>query len=355
MHAVEKMMFTGKKPWWYGNSAQQNAVGVDLGEGPVTSAEAIAAAGLDWEVAKTPAYYKVNEDYQEADNEKFLIRTTDHSVLGRCTDQYEVFQNREAFTFMDSLVNEGDLLYHTAGSLEEGRRVWILAQTPDSWQIARKSGANNTHHAFLLVAIGHDGKSSVNIMPTDVRAECANTVGYAEDIAQKQNLMFRIPHKGDVLQKLELASTAIEVMQGESDERRRILQEFAQNSMTTDEFVDFAVEVFLGLDGAKAKVKGEVAAFYEKATDRSRVIMENKVAKATDLFHNGFGNEGNTSYDALQAFTEYFDHFDLNHVKNQVEKGKRAARAVRNSWLGDGAAKKNLAYKKLAKRTKVLA
>ena len=106
MHAVEKMMFTGKKPWWYGNAAQQNAVGVDLGEGPVTSAEAIAAAGLDWEVAKTPAYYKVNDDYQEADNEKFLIRTTDHSVLGRCTDQYEVFQNREAFTFMDSLVNE---------------------------------------------------------------------------------------------------------------------------------------------------------------------------------------------------------------------------------------------------------
>ena len=75
MHAVEKMMFTGKKPWWYGNSAQGNAVGVDLGEGAVTSAEAIAAAGLDWEVAKTPAYYKVANDYQEADNEKFLIRT----------------------------------------------------------------------------------------------------------------------------------------------------------------------------------------------------------------------------------------------------------------------------------------
>jgi len=84
------------------------------------------------------------------------------------------------------------------------------------------------------------------------------------------------------------------------------------------------------------------------------VMMKNKVEKATDLFHNGFGNEGNSSYDALQAFTEYFDHFDLNHVKDKITKGKRAAKAVQNSWMGDGAAKKNLAYKKLAKRVKVL-
>ena len=29
-HNVEKMMFTGKKPWWYGNQHQDAAVGVDL-------------------------------------------------------------------------------------------------------------------------------------------------------------------------------------------------------------------------------------------------------------------------------------------------------------------------------------
>tara|TARA_R110002020_G_scaffold35297_1_gene106656 strand:- start:2136 stop:3203 length:1068 start_codon:yes stop_codon:yes gene_type:complete len=354
MHNVEKMMFTGKKPWWYGNRAQGNAVGVDLGEGAVTSSEAIASAGLDWEVSKSQAYYKVNDEYKEADNERFIIRSSDHSVLGRCTEQYEVFQNRDAFNFMDSLVKEGDLLYHTAGSLEEGRNVWILAQTPDSWKIKRLSGRENTHHAFLLVVIGHDGKSSVSIMPTDIRAECANTVGYAESIAEKQNMMFRVPHKGDILQKLELASTAIDTMRGESDERRRILQELAQNSMNNDEFIDFSLEVFLGLDGSKANIKKEVSKFYEDSTERSRVIMQNKVSKATDLFHNGFSNEGNTSYDALQAFTEYFDHFDLNHVKNNVEKGKRAARAVKNSWMGDGAEKKNLAYKKLAKRVNVV-
>lgn len=355
MHAVEKMMFTGKKPWWYGNASQGNAVGVDLGTGPVTSAEAIAAAGLDWDVAKTEAYYRVEEEYKEAKNEKFLIRLSDSSVLGRCTDQYELFQNREAFTFLDTLVDEGELLYHTAGSLEEGKRVWILAQTPDTWKIKRKSGVENTHHAFLLTSIGHDGKSSINIMPTDVRAECANTVGYAQSEASKENLMFRIPHKGDITSKLSLAANAIEVMRGESDERRRILQAFAQDSMTQDEFIDFATGVFLSIDGGRQATLTGINLFYDNARGRSKVIMQNKVAKVTDLFHNGYGSEGNTSYDALQAFTEYFDHFDLGHVKNQVEKGKRAAKAVRNSWMGDGANKKNLAYKKLTKRVGISA
>ena len=154
MHAVEKMMFTGKKPWWYGNSAQGNAVGVDLGEGAVTSAEAIAAAGLDWEVAKTPAYYKVADDYQEADNEKFLIRTSDNSVLGRCTDAYELFQNREAFTFLDNLVTNGDLLYHTAGSLEEGdesgflHRLQTLGRSVESLALTIR-----TMHSCLLLLV----------------------------------------------------------------------------------------------------------------------------------------------------------------------------------------------------------
>jgi len=355
-HNVEKMMFTGKKPWWYGNQHQEAAVGVDLGEGPVTSAEAIAAAGLDWDVSKTASYFFTNEsNYIEVPDQKFLVRTSDNTVLGRCTDQYQLFQNREAFTFLDGLVDSGDLLYHTAGSLEEGKRVFILAQTPDTWTITRKSGATNTHHAFLLTSIGHDGKSSINMMPTDVRAECANTVGYAESTASKQNLMFRIPHKGDVLEKLELASNAIQIIRGESDERRRVLQEFAQQSMTQDEFIDFAIEVFLGLDGTKKEMKKIIASFYEDAPKRSQVIMKNKVYTATGLFHNGYGNEGNSSYDALQAFTEYFDHFDLNHVKDKVEKGKRAAKAVTNAWMGDGAQKKNLAYKKLAERAKVLA
>ena len=42
------------------------------------------------------------------------------------TDRYKVVQNAEAFAFTDELLGRG-VRYETAGSLQDGRRVWILA------------------------------------------------------------------------------------------------------------------------------------------------------------------------------------------------------------------------------------
>jgi phage/plasmid-like protein (TIGR03299 family) len=357
-HNVEKCMFTGKKPWWFGNQHQQDAIGVDLGEGPVTSKEAIMAAGLDWNVAKVRLGYQVAGDgpdevlFQPAANHCALLRDSDMSLLGVATDDYQPLQNREAFEFLDRLVEEGDLLYHTAGSLEGGQRVWILAQTPMGWTIRRRSGALNHHHAFLNCMLGHNGKASLMLMPTDIRVECANTAGFAQNQAEKESLIFRIPHRGDVEAKLGLAIKALEVMVGESEERRRVLQELAQHAMTTDEFVDFATSIFLGLDGEQSEIEEAVAKFYEKATDRSKTMMENKVADVARLFVRGIGAEGDSGYDALNAWTEYFDHFDIDGIKSKVDRGLKAAKAVASSWVGAGAERKALVYKRLAMRVR---
>ncbi len=355
MHQVEKMVFTGRKPWWYGNSAQRGAVGVDLGENAITSDVAMKTAGLDWDVTKAasavmdPTLTNVEGEpmWRAVPNESFLVRSSDGSVLGRCSDQYEVFQNSEAFAFLDQLSMQGDLLYHTAGSLDGGKRVWILAQSPFTMSIQRKSGAVNKHHAFLLCMIGHDGKSSINLMLTDVRAECANTCAYADSRANDSGVNFRIPHKGDIKGKIGIAALALSRLEVETEERRRVLQSLAQTAITTDSMIDFATSIFLGLDGEQKEVDEQVKAFYTEATDRSKTLMENKVAAVTKLFIKGQGNEGDSAYDALQAFTEYFDHFDLGHIKDKIEKGKRAARVVQSSWIGAGAERKALVYKRL--------
>ena len=51
------------------------------------------------------------------------------------TDRYKVIQNEEAFAFTDALLGEG-VRYETAGSLQEGRRVWLLARLPREYIIA---------------------------------------------------------------------------------------------------------------------------------------------------------------------------------------------------------------------------
>lgn len=366
-HNVEKMMFTGKRPWWYGNSAQEGAVGVDLGEDAVTSERAMNAAGLNFRVELATAGFRLEKPpittpapfalrpapapkWTGVENDRYLVRSDTGTTLGHCSKGYVPFQNAEGFEFLDSLVETGDLLYHTAGSLEGGKRVWILAQTPTSWTIKRKSGAENTHHAFLLAMLGHTGDVGINLMATDVRAECANTCGFADTRAEGENLIFRIPHRGNIRAKLDLAAVAIETMADQSAERREVLQALAQTAMNTDDFLDFATSIFLGLDGDEKEIEEAVAKFYADGTDREKTIMENKVAKVAECFLVGQGNEGDSAYDALQGFTEFFDHFDLDHIKNKIARGKRAAKVVSSSWVGAGAERKSLVYKRLATR-----
>ena len=57
------------------------------------------------------------------------LRETDNQVLGVVSDRYKVVQNEEAFAFTDELLGEG-VTYETAGSLQNGRRTWILAKLP---------------------------------------------------------------------------------------------------------------------------------------------------------------------------------------------------------------------------------
>jgi phage/plasmid-like protein (TIGR03299 family) len=362
-HNVEKMMFTGRKsPWWYGNTMQGTAVGTNLGDDAVTSEMAMKAADLDWLVNKRQGgwvagtwsedgkTFTPSEEWAVAKGQAFLVRDKDNSMLGRCTDEYQEFQNAEAFEFMDGIVKDGNLLYHTAGSLEEGRRVWILAQTPTSWTIKRKSGAEDKHHAFLNCMLGHSGHDGISLMPTDVRVVCANTAGFADMRAEKENLVFRIPHRGDIKGKLALAAKAIEVLAEQSIERREVLQGMAQAAMNTEEFIDFATSIFLWLDGNEGEVEEAVKKFYEKASPLSKTKMENKVAAVTSKFISGIGNEGNTMYDAVQGFSEYFDHFDIGSIQDKVKAGKKAAAAVRSSWLGAGAKRKALVYKRLHER-----
>lgn len=360
-HNVEKMMFTGKKPWWYGNQSQGSAVGVDLGANAVTSEVAIKEAGLDWEVIMAQAGFQDgrtfdvdgNPVWHKAGKHRLLVRDFDLAVLGPCSgDHYKPIQNREAFDFLDSFVADGRLLYHTAGSLEGGKRVWILAQTPESWTVRRRSGRENRHHDFLLNILGHDGKFGYRLLGTDVRAECANTVGMALDEAASSFLSFNIGHTGDVKAKMKLASTALQKMAEVAPQRRAMLQALAQAAMSNDEFLDFATSIFLGLDGEREEVDEALAAFHTDATDAEKKRMAKRVAPMVKLFSDGQGAEGDSAYDALQAVTEYFDHFDIGEVRNRIEAGKKAAKAVTSSWLGIGAERKALAMKRLVERVR---
>ena len=114
---VESMFYVREKPW--------HGLGTEVKKAP-TSADALVYAGLDWTVIQKNVY---TEDGILISGYKVNTRSIDNAALGIVSDRYKVVQNKDAFQFTDDLLGEG-VTYETAGALQGGRKVWMLARMP---------------------------------------------------------------------------------------------------------------------------------------------------------------------------------------------------------------------------------
>lgn len=133
-------MFYVRETPWHGLGTRVNEA--------LNSKEALIAAGLNWNVVQEPIYTEIEE---LVEGYKANIRDVDRKVLGVVTDRYKIVQNQEAFAFTDELLGEG-VRYETAGSLQGGRRVWLLAHLPQEYII---SGERIS--PYLVFFNSHDG------------------------------------------------------------------------------------------------------------------------------------------------------------------------------------------------------
>lgn len=185
---VETMFYTREKPW--------HGLGTRVVEAPA-SEEALRLAGLDWKVMQEPIY---TEDRMEIPGYKANVRDVDHKILGVVTDRYRVIQNREAFAFTDALLGSG-VRYETAGALQEGRKVWLLARLPHEYII---SGERIS--PYLVFSNTHDGSGAVKVAVTPVRVVCNNTLNLALQTAKRSWSMI---HTGNIRGKIREAADTL--------------------------------------------------------------------------------------------------------------------------------------------------
>lgn len=179
---VESMFYVRETPW--------HGLGTKVMNAP-TSETALTLAGLDWNVIQKTIE---TEDGVPIPGFKANVRDTDKKVLGVVTDRYKVVQNTEAFSFTDDLLGEG-VTYETAGSLLEGRRIWLLAKLPQRYII---SGDEIT--PYLVFMNSHDGTGSIKVAMTPIRVVCNNTLNLALSTAKRY---WSANHTGDICGKLE--------------------------------------------------------------------------------------------------------------------------------------------------------
>ena len=185
---VETMFYTRTAPW--------HGLGTRVLEAPTSSA-ALSLAGLDWKVVQKPV---ITAEGLFISGFKANVRDRDSQVLGVVSDRYKVVQNEDAFAFTDELLGEG-VTYETAGSLQNGRRTWILAKLPQRYIIR-----GDEIDPYLVFMNSHDGTGAIKAAMTPVRVVCQNTLNLALSTARRS---WSTIHTGDIHGKLQDARNTL--------------------------------------------------------------------------------------------------------------------------------------------------
>lgn len=294
---------TGKASMFYIDEVPWHGLGKKL-SGPATSAEAIRAAGLDWKVNKRELYVNQGRRYSKAEGWHAVTRPgtgkePQHVVLGVVGNEYTPLQNSEAFAFFDNIVGKGSAIYHTAGALGKGERVWILAKLPDCIRVV----GDDVTDKYLLLSNSHDGSSAVQVKFTPVRVVCNNTL----TLALSQGDTIRIPHTRDVREMLRQAEQALGIINHGYTRIAEVFQAMANVQINSEKVRGYLEKVF-------PFPKDPYDLYGHRRALDSRALAEY-------LFDQGKGNRqqgvSGTLWAAYNGVTELIDHRDTKRSPDQ--------------------------------------
>ena len=223
---VESMFYVRETPW--------HGLGTRVKEAP-SSKDALIYAGLDWKVIQEPVY---TESQELIEGYKANVRDSDRRVLGVVTDRYKVIQNEEAFAFTDALLGEG-VRYETAGSLQGGKKVWMLARMPHEYIITGERIS-----PYLLFSNTHDGSGAIKVALTPIRVVCNNTLNLELSTAKRSWSMI---HTGDIQGKLQEAKDTLLLADRYMDSLGKEFENLRMKSMTDKQVMEY-IEVLLPVE-----------------------------------------------------------------------------------------------------------
>lgn len=271
---VESMFYTRKKPW--------HGLGTKVEEAP-TSADALYLAGLDWKVVQEHIFTETGDTIL---GYKVNVRDSDRKVLGVVSERYKIIQNSEAFAFTDTLLGNG-VRYETAGSLQDGRRVWLLARLPREYIIAGERIS-----PYLVFSNSHDGSGAVKVALTPIRVVCNNTLNLALDTARRSWFMV---HTGNIRDKIQEAKDTLFMAEEYMDSLGKEFERLRRQKVTDGQVREY-VEQLLPMEKNASTVQS-------KNIKNLREDMMCRYYDAPDL--QGIGNN---AYRFINAVSDFATH-----------------------------------------------
>ena len=299
------MFYVGETPW--------HKLGTKL-DNPATAQEALEAAHLNYTVERCPILsLSRSNKLKDVLNHYATIRSDTEEVLGLVGSRYEIIQNRDAFSFFDALVGLDQAIYHTAGALGKGERIWILAKLPDYIRV----GKNDVVEKFLLLTNSHDGSSLACAKLTPIRVVCSNTLSAALDGSEQE---VRIRHTPNAPAKLEEAHKLLGLTNKLYEDLGAIFNRMALSQLSERQLIEYV----------NALIPSNPDAENHARTEKARNIIRN-----LHEFGQGAEMSKGTLWGAYNAVAEYTDH--INRTEND-------SKQLKNIWFGSGERLKRRAF-----------
>jgi len=169
-HRINSIGYYGEEPW--------HGLGTKV-PARADSETMIKAAGLDWRVEKRPIR-GARLDAKGRPVKYEIIRRArtpkEYDIpLAHATRKYHLLQNEEAFQFFEPIVGKKAAIFETAGALDDGERLWVMAKLPKEIKVLGDDIVNK----YLLLSNSHNAKGAITIKFTPIRVVCHNTLSMA--------------------------------------------------------------------------------------------------------------------------------------------------------------------------------
>jgi phage/plasmid-like protein (TIGR03299 family) len=297
-HEIESMAYFGELPW--------HGLGTALEEADLYDWQsACVKSGLDWEAELVPL---LTADSQAKVTHKAVRRTTDNRILGVVGPKYHVLQNRAAFKWFQPFLDANEAALHTAGSLCEGSRVWVLAKlNRDPLVIA----PGDEVEKFILLSHGHDGSLAVRVGFTPIRVVCANTLAMAH--GSDASTLIRLKHTKDIHENLanvrEVMNLANQQFEATAEQYRLL----ARKGINQADLCRYVKTVL--------KVEGD------NISTRTANIIEAILGKCESGKGNDLPSVKNTYWTAYNGVNEWLAY----------ERGHNQQNRLNSLWFGESA------------------
>lgn len=224
-----------------------------LAEAPENWDDARMHAGLMWEPRTVPLYRRVADEnvggykYDLAEGAQMVERDDTGAELGIVSGKFELITHGEMGQIMETLLDQPNVKFDTAGSVKGGRQVYCTVLLDEPYVIPGDVdgfGDDVITLPYAALINSHDGSGACKVVYTQVRVVCANTVQAADADGNRHGAQYVIRHTSGAKQKVEemrnvLAGARAEALRWRTMAEALSVQEVTptQQLMFLDEFI----------------------------------------------------------------------------------------------------------------------